>query len=65
MQGWTTKVDSIGARLVHYCSVESKIGLPDSENRATLDRHYVCADKLAMAATYAGGWSSFKYARRR
>jgi hypothetical protein len=58
MKGWTTKVDSVGARLgsdtefdgVTSCtSVESsggiKVGLLGSENRATLDRYNVGADE--------------------
>jgi hypothetical protein len=73
-----TKVDSIGARLgcesefdaIISCtsvesSGESKVGLLDSENRTTLDRHDVCTDELAKAVAYARGWSSLKYARRR
>jgi hypothetical protein len=69
MQGWSTKVDSIGARLesenefdgVTSTSVESsgesKVGLLYSENRVTLDRYAVYAAELAAAVAYVSGWS--------
>jgi hypothetical protein len=70
MQRWATKVDSIGARLgsenefdgVTSCtsvesSGESEVGLLDSENRTTLDRHDVCTDELATAVAYVRDWS--------
>jgi hypothetical protein len=75
IQGWTTKVDR--ARLgsenefngVTSCtsvgsSGESKVGLLDSGNRATLDRYNVVADKLTTAVSDTSGWSSPKYAWR-
>jgi hypothetical protein len=71
MQGWTAKVDSIRSRLgsenefdgVTGCtsvesSSESEVGLLDSENRATLDGHDVCTNKLTTAVAYASGRSS-------
>jgi hypothetical protein len=70
MQRRTTKVNSIGARLgyknefdeVTSCtsvrsSGESKVGILDSENRATLDRHNVGADELTTAIADASDWS--------
>jgi hypothetical protein len=77
MQGWTTKAGSMerdsGAKIefdgVTRCtsvenSDESKVGLLDSEYRATLDRHNVGADELTTAVADASGWSLLKYAQR-
>jgi hypothetical protein len=71
MQRWTAKVDSIRSRLgsenefdgITGCgsvesSSESKVGLLDSENGATLDGCGVCANKLTTAVAYASSWSS-------
>jgi hypothetical protein len=65
------KVDSIRSRLgsesefdgVTDCtsfesSSESKLGLLESENRATLDGHDVCTNELMTAVAYASSWSS-------
>jgi hypothetical protein len=40
-------------------SSESKVGLLDSENRATLDGHDVCVNKLTTSVAYASGLSSW------
>jgi hypothetical protein len=71
MQGRTARVDSIGSRLgsenefdgvTSYTSVEScsesKVGLLDSEDRATLVGYYVCAKKLTTAVACTSGWST-------
>jgi hypothetical protein len=39
-------------------SSESKVGLLDSENRATLDRYDLSTNKLKTAVAYASSWSS-------
>jgi hypothetical protein len=70
MQRWTAKVDSIRSRLgsenefdgITGCSSvenssESKVGLFDSDNGATLDGYDVCANKLTTAVAYASSWS--------
>jgi hypothetical protein len=64
MQGWATKVDSIGAILgsenevdgvIPFTSIESssgsKVVLLDSENRATLDRDW--SSRLECAQAHA------------
>jgi hypothetical protein len=65
IQGWAAKVDSMSARLVSEnkfdgvtgCTIlesssESKVGLLDSEDGATLDGHDVCANELKTAVVY-------------
>jgi hypothetical protein len=72
MKRRTAKVDSIRSRLgseneldgVTGCSSiesssESKVGLLDSENGATLDGDDVCANKLTTTVAYASSWSSW------
>jgi hypothetical protein len=40
-------------------SSESKVGLLDSEDGATLDGHDICANKLKTAVAYGSSWSSW------
>jgi hypothetical protein len=61
----TTKIYSIRSRLGKEnefdgveSSSESKVGLLDSANGATLDGYDVCVNKLTTAVAYASSWSS-------
>jgi hypothetical protein len=65
MQGWTTKVDSIGARLVSKKEFDGATAAqaPKAAVRARLacsilDRHNEGPDELTMVVADASGWSS-------